>query len=50
MLGWTSIISAIMLLGSLNLLGISIVGEYLSRIFPIIENKQAYVVKQKINF
>jgi glycosyltransferase involved in cell wall biosynthesis len=49
-LGWTSIISTILLLGSLNLLGISILGEYLSRIFPIIENKQAFVVKKKINF
>jgi dolichol-phosphate mannosyltransferase/undecaprenyl-phosphate 4-deoxy-4-formamido-L-arabinose transferase len=49
MLGWTSTISAIVLFGSLNLLGISIIGEYLIRIFPIIENRQTYVVKDKLN-
>jgi hypothetical protein len=49
MLGWTSTISAIVLFGSLNLLGISIIGEYLIRIFPIIENRQTFVVKEKIN-
>ena len=50
MLGWTSTISAIVLFGSLNLLGISIIGEYLIRIFPIIENRQTFVVKEKLNF
>ena len=50
MLGWTSTISAIVLFGSLNLIGISIIGEYLIRIFPIIENRQTFVVKEKLNF
>jgi dolichol-phosphate mannosyltransferase/undecaprenyl-phosphate 4-deoxy-4-formamido-L-arabinose transferase len=49
MVGWTSTISAIVLFGSLNLLGISVIGEYLIRIFPIIENRQTFVVKDKLN-
>jgi dolichol-phosphate mannosyltransferase/undecaprenyl-phosphate 4-deoxy-4-formamido-L-arabinose transferase len=49
MIGWTSTISIIVLFGSLNLLGISVIGEYLIRIFPIIENRQTFVVREKLN-
>lgn len=49
MIGWTSTILTIVLFGSLNLLGISVIGEYLIRIFPIIENRQTFVVKEKLN-
>lgn len=47
--GWTSTIISIIFMGSLNLLAISIVGEYLSRIFPIVERKPPFVIKESIN-
>jgi glycosyltransferase involved in cell wall biosynthesis len=48
--GWTSTISTIVFFGSLNLLSISILGEYLSRMFPLLERRPSYLVREKINF
>ena len=48
-LGWTSMILAIILFSSLQLLIIGIVGEYIGRIF-LLQNKQPqYVIKEKYN-
>jgi glycosyltransferase involved in cell wall biosynthesis len=47
-LGWTSILSSILFFGGLCLFSIGIVGEYLIRIIPVVENKQPFIVKEII--
>jgi len=49
-LGWTSLIIAIMFLGGVQLVFIGILGEYICRIFEEVKNRPLYLVKEKIGF
>ncbi|MDA3799805.1 MAG: glycosyltransferase family 2 protein [Kiritimatiellae bacterium] len=46
--GWASIFLATCFLGGLNLLAVSVVGEYLIRIVRTVENKPQYCVRKSI--
>lgn len=48
-LGWTSIMSAIFLLGGLQLFCIGLIGEYIGRVFICINNSPQYVIKDTLN-
>lgn len=47
-LGYSSIISAIMLFGGLNLLMLGVVGEYIGRIYICINRSPQFVVKETV--
>jgi len=47
--GWASIIISISFLNGLVLLGLGIIGEYLSRLLTEIRNKPKYLIKELIN-
>ena len=46
--GWTSIISAILIMGGLILAMLGLVGEYIGRIYISINNSPQYVIKEII--
>jgi hypothetical protein len=48
--GWPSLIVLICLIGGMMLLGVGIVGEYVSRIYESIQQRPNYVIKHTINF
>ena len=50
MLGWSSTISVILILGGLILLVLGLIGEYVGRIFISINNSPQYVIKEVINY
>lgn len=47
-LGYSSIISAVMLIGGLNLLMLGVVGEYIGRIYICINRSPQFVVKETV--
>lgn len=47
--GYTSVFSAVMILGGMNLTLISLIGEYLSRIYLTVAGVPKYVVQELIN-
>ncbi len=50
MLGWSSLISVMLLLGGLILITLGLIGEYVGRIFISINNSPQYVIKNVINY
>lgn len=44
--GWASLFTAIMFFGGITLFSIGLIGEYLIRIIPNVENKPAYFIKE----
>ena len=44
--GWSSLMSAILIIGGMNLLTIGMVGEYIGRIYISINNSPQYVIKK----
>ncbi len=44
--GWTSILGAILLLGSIQIVMLGVVGEYIARIYEETKRRPAYVIKQ----
>ncbi len=48
--GWPSIVVLLCLIGGMNLLGLGIVGEYVSRIYETMQQRPNYIVRQSINF
>ena len=48
-LGWSSIISVLLMLGGLILLTLGLIGEYIGRIYISINNSPQYVIKEIIN-
>jgi dolichol-phosphate mannosyltransferase len=50
MLGWTSLVSIILLVGGVQLICIGLQGEYISRIFNEVKNRPHYIVNDKIGF
>lgn len=47
--GWTSMISSVMIIGGLNLFMVGLVGEYIGRIYISINNAPQFVIKKEIN-
>ncbi len=45
--GWTSLLLCIVLFGSLNLIAIGIVGDYLAKIFETIKNRPDYIIAKQ---
>jgi dolichol-phosphate mannosyltransferase len=48
--GWTSIVMSACFFGSMNALGIAILGEYISRIYNQVRARPLYLVAEKRNF
>lgn len=48
--GWTSHILSASFFGALNALGISILGEYVTRIYDQVRARPAYLVERRVNF
>lgn len=48
--GWASIMILVSFLGGVQLLSISILGEYIGRIYDESKNRPLYIVREKINF
>lgn len=49
LLGYTSIISFMILIGGLIILSLGLVGEYIGRIYILLSDKPQFVVKEEIN-
>lgn len=48
--GWTSVLVAVLLIGSIQLVFLGIIGEYLSRVFDETKKRPLYIVTKKIGF
>ena len=48
-IGWSSLISVVLLMGGLIMLMLGILGEYIGRIYICINNSPQYVIKETIN-
>ena len=48
--GWTSVLVAVLLIGSVQLIFLGIIGEYLSRVFDESKKRPLYIVTKKIGF
>lgn len=48
-IGWTSVICSVMVLGGLNLFMVGLLGEYIGRIYISINNAPQFVIRQRIN-
>jgi glycosyltransferase involved in cell wall biosynthesis len=46
--GWTSLFSAILFFGGLTLFSVGLIGEYMIRMIPIVENKKAFIVREVV--
>lgn len=46
--GWTSIISILSLLGSIQVLGIGIIGEYVGKIYLEVKHRPRFIIEKKI--
>ncbi|OGC69112.1 glycosyltransferase [candidate division WWE3 bacterium RIFOXYC1_FULL_39_7] len=49
-IGWASTMSTILFVGSLQLLTLGIIGEYLARIYDEVKSRPEYIVSEKIGF
>lgn len=49
-MGYTSIFSAIVILGGLQLIALSVIGEYVGRVFVQAQDRPLYVVAEEIGF
>lgn len=45
--GWTSLMLAVLFIGGIQLIGIGIIGEYISRISANVRNRPLYVIREK---
>ena len=50
MLGWSSTMSMIMLIGGVLLIVLGIIGEYIGRIYICINKSPQYIIREKINY
>lgn len=49
-IGWASTMTAILLLGSIQLITLGIIGEYLARIYDEVKKRPDYIISEKIGF
>lgn len=49
-MGYTSLFAAIVILGGLQLMALSVIGEYIARIFVQTQNRPLYVVAEEVGF
>jgi undecaprenyl-phosphate 4-deoxy-4-formamido-L-arabinose transferase len=49
-MGYTSLFSAVVILGGLQLIALSVIGEYIGRIFIQIQGRPLYNVAEEIGF
>jgi len=47
--GWTSVMSAVLLVGGMSLLAMSIIGAYLARIYDIVKGRPRFFIDRKIS-
>ena len=50
LLGWSSTMAAILIIGGLNLIMLGLIGEYIGRIYISINNSPQYVIRNVINY
>lgn len=50
LIGWASTLSAILLLGGIQLITLGIIGEYLARIYDQSKGRPEYIISEKIGF
>lgn len=50
LIGWASTLSAILLLGGIQLITLGIIGEYLARIYEEVKGRPQYIIEEKIGF
>jgi glycosyltransferase involved in cell wall biosynthesis len=48
--GWTSLFSAVLFVGGVQLICLGILGEYVGRVYEEIKARPLYIMKEKINF
>lgn len=49
-IGWASTMSAILLVGGIQLITAGIIGEYLARIYDEVKNRPEYIIGKKVGF
>jgi glycosyltransferase involved in cell wall biosynthesis len=49
-LGWASLMVAVLLIGGVQLFAIGILGEYIGRIFDEVKQRPLYLIRQKVGF
>ena len=47
--GWASILFCVLFLGSIQLISIGVIGEYLARVYNEIKNRPLYIVRSKLD-
>jgi glycosyltransferase involved in cell wall biosynthesis len=48
--GWASVMSAVLLLGGVQLVTVGIIGEYIGRIFDEVKGRPYYVIERRLGF
>lgn len=50
MVGWASVLIAVLFIGGVQLVSLGVIGEYLSRVYDEAKQRPPYVVREKIGF